>query len=57
MESLNDNECDSDSDDEFTYDQKVVFMNNLIVVNEKLIKNYLRDHDIYLKLTKPRLMC
>ena len=37
---------DSDIDDEFTDDQKVVFLNNLVVKHDKLIKNNLRDHDI-----------
>lgn len=31
MESVHDSECDSDNDNEFTDDQKVVFLNNLVV--------------------------
>ena len=46
MESVHDSECDSDIDDEFTDDQKVVFLNNLVVKHDKSIKNNLRDHDI-----------
>ena len=37
---------DSDSDDKFTYEQKVGFLSNLVVKLEKLIKSYLKDHDI-----------
>ena len=37
---------DSDIDDEFTDDQKVIFFNNLVVKHDKSIKNDLRDHDI-----------
>ena len=39
-------DCDSDNDDEFTNDQNDEFLSNLIVEHEKLIKNYLKDHDI-----------
>ena len=46
MESVHDSDCDSDSDNELTNDQKAEFLNNLTVKHEKLIKNYLRDHDI-----------
>ena len=46
MESVHDSECDSDIDDEFTDDQNVVFLNNLVVKHDKSIKNNLRDHDI-----------
>ena len=46
MESMHDSNWDSDSDDEFIDDQKAQFLNNLIVEHEKLIKNYLSDHDI-----------
>ena len=31
MEFVHDSECDSDSDNEFTNDKKVVFLNNLVV--------------------------
>ena len=37
---------DNDIDDEFTDYQKVEFLNNLVVEHEKMIKNYLRDHNI-----------
>ena len=40
-----DSEYDSDSDDEFTNDQKTYFLNNIVIEHEKLIKNYLRGHD------------
>ena len=46
VESMHDIQCDSDSDDGFTNDQKAPFLNNLVVEHEKLIKNYLKDHDI-----------
>ena len=38
--------CDSNSDDEFIDEQRVEFLNNLFVEHEKLIKRYLKDHDI-----------
>ncbi|KAL6346210.1 hypothetical protein AAG906_027961 [Vitis piasezkii] len=37
---------DNDIDDEFTDYQKAKFLNNLVVEHEKMIKNYLRDHNI-----------
>ena len=43
---MHDSDYDTDSDDEFTNEQKVVFLNNFVVKHEKLIKNYLKDHDI-----------
>ena len=43
---MHDSDYDTDSDDEFTNEQKVAFLNNLVVKHEKLIKNYLKDHDI-----------
>ena len=48
MESMHnsDCDCDSDSDDEFIKEQKVEFLSNLVVEHEKLIKSYLKDHDI-----------
>ena len=46
MESMHDSGCDSDSDNEFTDDQKAEFLSNLVVEHKKLIKNYLKDHDI-----------
>ena len=41
----NPNDCDSD-DDEFTDEQRVEFLNNLVVEHERLIKSYMKDHDI-----------
>ena len=38
--------CDSNSDDEFIDEQRVEFLSNLFVEHEKLIKSYLKDHDI-----------
>ena len=35
-----------DSDDELTNEQRVEFLSNLVVEHKKLIKNYLKDHDI-----------
>ena len=46
MKSVHDSDCDNDSDNEFTDEQKIVFLNNLVFYHEKLIKNYLKDHDI-----------
>ena len=46
MEFVHGSECDSDSNDNFIDDQKVTLLNNLVVEYKKLIKNYLRDHDI-----------
>ena len=43
---MHDSDYDTDSDDEFTNEQKVAFLNNFVVKHEKLIKNYLKDHDI-----------
>ena len=44
---------DSDSDNEFTNDQKATFLNNLVVEHEKLNKNYLRyDHILEAYKTK-----
>ena len=43
---MNDSDCDSDSDDEFTDEQRVKFLSNLVVEHEKSIKIYLKDHDI-----------
>ena len=46
-------DSDSDSDNEFTNDQKATFLNNLVVEHEKLIKNYLRyDHILEAYKTK-----
>ena len=47
MESMHDSDCDCDSDDdEFTDEQRVEFFNNLIDEHEKLIKSYMKNHDI-----------
>lgn len=46
MEFVHDNDCDSDSDDEFTDEENVEFLNNLVVELEKPIKSYLKDNDI-----------
>ena len=46
MEFVHGSECDSDSNDNFIDDKKVTLLNNLVVEYKKLIKNYLRDHDI-----------
>ena len=43
----NDSECDSVSDDEeFTYDQRTEFFDNLVVEHEKSIKSYMKNHEI-----------
>ncbi|KAL6349858.1 hypothetical protein AAG906_001745 [Vitis piasezkii] len=47
MESVHDSDRDSDSDDkEFIDEQKAEFLNNLIVMHERLIKSYMKDYDI-----------
>ena len=46
MEFVHDSDYDSDSDDEFIDDQKAKFLSNIVVEHEKLIRNYLNDHDI-----------
>ena len=43
--NLCDYDIDSD-DDEFTDEQRVELLSNLIFENERLIKSYLKDHDI-----------
>ena len=43
---MHDSDYDTDSDDEFINEKKVTILNNLIIEYEKLIKNYLKDHDI-----------
>ena len=47
MESVHDSDCDGDSDNEFTYEQRVELLSNLIVEQERLIKIYMKDHDIF----------
>ncbi|RVW88755.1 hypothetical protein CK203_034703 [Vitis vinifera] len=47
VESVHDSNCDSDSDDnEFTDERRAEFLNNLVVEHERLIKSYMKDHDI-----------
>ena len=47
MEPMNDIDCDSDSnDDEFTNEQRVEFLNNLVVEHERLIKSYMKNNYI-----------
>ena len=47
MESVHDSDCDSDSDDkEFIDEQEAEFLNNLIVMHERLIKSYMKNYDI-----------
>ena len=55
--SMNDTDCDNDrDDDEFTDEQRVEFLSNLVVEHERLIKSYMKNNDV-LKLIKIRLMC
>ena len=46
VEFVHDSDYNSDSDDEFNDEQKAEFLSNLVIEHEKLIKNYLKDHDI-----------
>ena len=46
VEFVYDSDCDNDSDDEFTDDQRVEFLSNLVAEYEKLFKSYLKDHNI-----------
>ena len=47
VESVHDSNCDSDSNDnEFTDERRAEFLNNLVVEHERLIKSYMKDHDI-----------
>ena len=47
MKHENDFDCDSDSDDnEFTDEQRVEFLDNLVVEYKKLIKSYMKNHDV-----------
>ena len=47
MDPMNDTDCDSDSDDnEFTDEQRVEFLDNLVVEYKKLIKSYMKNHDV-----------
>ena len=47
MDAMNDTDCDSDSDDdEFINEQRVGFLDNLVVENETSIKSYMKNHDV-----------
>ena len=47
IESLHGSNCDGDSDDdEFTDEEMVKFLSNLVVKHYILIKSYMKDHDI-----------
>ena len=54
MKFVHDSDYDTNSDDEFTDDQYAKFLSNLVVEHEKLIKSYLKDHDI-LKVRKTKI--
>ena len=57
VESMHDSDCNSDSDDdEFTDEQRVEFLSNLVVEHERLIKSCMKNN-VVLKLIKIRLMC
>ena len=44
---VDDCDCDSDSDDdEFINEQRVGFLDNLVVENETSIKSYMKNHDV-----------
>ena len=43
---MNDTNCDNDSDDDFTDEQKFEFLSNLVVEHEGLIKSYMKNNDI-----------
>ena len=45
MDAMNDTDCDSD-DDEFINEQRVGFLDNLVVENETSIKSYMKNHDV-----------
>ena len=54
---MHDSDCNSDSDDdEFTDEQRVEFLSNLVVEHERLIKSCMKNN-VVLKLIKIRLMC
>ncbi|KAL6328653.1 hypothetical protein AAG906_003338 [Vitis piasezkii] len=49
--SMNDFDCDNDSDsdsddDEFIDEQRVEFFDNLVVEHERLIKSYIKNHEV-----------
>ena len=57
VESMHDSDCNSDNDDdEFTNEQRVEFLSNLVVEHERLIKSCMKNN-VVLKLIKIRLMC
>ncbi|KAL6319880.1 hypothetical protein AAG906_036952 [Vitis piasezkii] len=44
---MNDTDCDNDrDDDEFTDEQRVEFLDNLVVGHQRLIKSYMKNNDI-----------
>ena len=45
MDLVNNNDCDSD-DDEFIDEHRVEFLDNIVVEHERLIKNYMKNHDV-----------
>ena len=47
MKFVYDSYCDDDSDDdEFTDEQRAELLSNLVVEHERLIKSYMKDHNI-----------
>ena len=47
LEFVHNSDYNSDSDDDkFTDEQKVEFLSNLVTEHERLIKSYMKDHDI-----------
>ena len=48
MESMHDNDCDNDNNaDEFTNEQRVEFLSNLVIKHQRLIKSYMKNNDIH----------
>ena len=44
VESMHDSDCNSDNDDdEFTNEQRVEFLSNLVVEHERQIKSYMKN--------------
>ena len=55
VEFVHNSDYNSDSDeDKFTDEQKVEFLSNLVIEHERLIKRYMKDHDI-LKARKNKI--
>ena len=46
VDSMHDSHCESDSECEYTDEQNVAFLDNLVVEYQNLIKTYLRNNDI-----------